>query len=951
MLDTGPSPQHALPAAAGKAWWQVQLLGCVQAHGLHQQVEHFPTRAVAALLARLALAPARQHPREELVELLWPGAEPSAGRNRLRQALSVLKALLEPPAQEGRQVILANRQALWVAPGALSCDVLAFEALARAGDAASALALYAGDLMPGHYEDWVQEERLRLAGIAAALREQLGQQQPGSAAAPEGPPAQAAAAAQRATLAEPAALPRYLTRLYGIETAAAQLRASVLAQRLVTHIGPGGSGKTRLAVAVASSLQADPAATRAGGGLPFAAVRFVSLVACRDERTMLEHIARCLGLPGAQSAEELLPALQGRPMLLVLDNLEQLVGPAMQRLAELLAAAPELHLLATSRTRLGLDGETLCAAEPLPLPPAPLQAPDLQALAANPAVALFLDRARASRADFHLSPHNAAAVADLVRELGGLPLAVELAASRVRSFPPAQLLALLRQQPGSAQLALLQRRGPRAAHDSRHASMSAVLDWSWQLLNPAERRLLQALALWPGDAGLATLAQGAGLPEAEAAAGLDELLLHGLLRSSGEQAMRFAMAEPVREYVLQGLGDAAALQQRLRTWLLQWAEQLPPLASPRQVAPELPAVYELLAHAAQLGPAALRLAVCLRGHWERDPLPLRLQQALEDLVQALATQDGKGPAAGSALASLLSQSFEMLAYLRFGAGFAERAREHAEAALQHAGAEPALRARALVRRAWIEVAAGRAGDRAGPQHQQARAWLEQALQLGRQCGDREVQARALQQLGVMAGHLHAEASGADPAAAEALFASSQALWEALGHHAHANARLRNRAQCWRVMGRADEAMQAYQRCLQAAVAEDDWVGQIDCHISMAELLAQQRRWQQALHSNRQALALCWQRWFRHGLAYALWNPALALAHLRQPQAALQLMAFAAVFWGSQFGPLVAADRHHLRRVRRLATVQLGRERAQRLWAQGEALDVASAVALVLQDSR
>lgn len=929
MPDVADPRAHAEPAPSGAAWWHVRLLGTLQASSRQQQLEHFPTRAVAALLARLALAPARMHPREELVELLWPGVPPQAGRNRLRQALSVLKALLEPPGEQGRQVLVADRQHVRVAPGALSCDVLAFEALAQAGQAAAALALYAGELMPGHYEDWVQEERLRLADLAAGLRERLGlgpAPARAGASAPAAPPAPEAAP----ELAEPAALPRYLTRLFGTEAAAARLRQCVLEQRLVNHVGPGGCGKTRLAVAVAGALRAEAA---------FAAVRFVSLLACRDERTMLEHIARSLGLSGAQSAAELLPALQGRPLLLVLDNLEQLAGAARQVLGELLAAAPELHLLCTSRIRLGLDGETLLAAEPLPLPAAGLA---LQALASNPAVALFVDRARASRADFHLSAGNAATVAALVHELGGLPLAIELAASRVRGFPPAQLLALLRAQPGHAELALLQRRGTRAAQDSRHASINAVLDWSWQLLAPAEQCLMQALALWPADAGLPMLAHAARLAQAQAAALLDELLLHGLLRRSGTPALRFALAEPVREYVLQGLQGPASPRQRLRRrqlqWLLQWAEQLPPLPAPREVAPELPAIHEQLARG---GLPALRLAVRLRGHWEHDPLPLRLLQALERALEPPA-------APGSIDPRLLSQSRELLAYLRFGAGFAELARRHAEAALLAAGAEPGLRARALVRRAWIEVAAGRAGDRAGPQHQQASAWLDEALQLARQGGDREAQARALHQRGVMAGHVHADRQGTDPAAAEALFGSSQALWEALGDRQRANARLRNRAQCWRVLGRTAEAMQAYQRCLETARAEGDWVGQIDCHISMAELLAGQRQWQAALQANQQALALCWQRWFRHGLAYALWNPGLVLAHLRRPEAALQLMAFAADFWISQFGPLGLQDQRELRRVRRLATAQLGAERAQQLWARGQALDVASAVALVLQ---
>ena len=134
----------------------------------------WPTRAVAALLARLALGPDRLHPREELVELLWPGVSLSVGRNRLRQALSALKALLETRDAAAAPVLMADHFAIRVAPGALACDVLDFERCLRSGRVEAARALYRGDLMPGHYDEWVLDERRRLA----ALRERLGSADP-----------------------------------------------------------------------------------------------------------------------------------------------------------------------------------------------------------------------------------------------------------------------------------------------------------------------------------------------------------------------------------------------------------------------------------------------------------------------------------------------------------------------------------------------------------------------------------------------------------------------------------------------------------------------------------------------------------------------------------------------------------------------------------------------------
>ena len=131
--------------------WSVRVLGSVEAQGHGQLISRWPSRAVAALLARLALAPDRAHPREELVELLWPGVALEVGRNRLRQALSTLKSLLEPGSS--LPVLQADRAALRVVRGALSCDARDFERLLRSGHVAQAREAYRGELMPGHYDD------------------------------------------------------------------------------------------------------------------------------------------------------------------------------------------------------------------------------------------------------------------------------------------------------------------------------------------------------------------------------------------------------------------------------------------------------------------------------------------------------------------------------------------------------------------------------------------------------------------------------------------------------------------------------------------------------------------------------------------------------------------------------------------------------------------------------
>jgi predicted ATPase/tetratricopeptide (TPR) repeat protein len=941
MASAHPDPQDLLPgmpgAAPSETVWTLRLLGTVEARRGHERITRWPSRAAAALLARLALAPQRSHPREELVELLWPGVALDVGRNRLRQVLSTLRSLLEGEGREDDALLIdADRHSIRLRPGRLDCDAADFERQVRAGDWAAARRSYGGELMPGHYDDWVLEARAHLAALFERVEAQ-------AAAAPLPPQAGAPAWTE-------APLPASWTRVFGIEHSAARLLALLRHERLVTVVGPGGCGKTRLALEVARALRQTPlwppwapsppssSVSAASAGTPPRVV-FVSLVECSDEAQTLAALALALHVGGREPLQQIQAKLADAPALLVLDNFEQLVGRAQGLLLRLLEAVPGLRLLVTSRLRLNLPGEQVFALRGLPLPEGEAVASTDAALL-NPAVALFVDRARAVRADFHPGPAELPALCALVRWLAGMPLALELAASRVASFSPAQMLALLNPADGAGDgepLSLLARRGPRAGHDPRHASMTEVIAWSWRLLQPAEQRLLAALSVFAGDAGVPGLAALLGQPAAQVAAGLDDLagqsMLQTLAGADGEP--RFALLEPVREFVRSRWPSAElqALQQGLLRWLLQWARALGRSPKPGAAAAEMRSVLALLPQAEADPQGRIELALALRPTWDSEGLPLAQQAALE---QALA----RWPGAPSLLTSDLH---EMLAYLRFEAGCLPEARAHAQAALQAAGSDPGRRARALTRRAWVELAACRSDDDSSPQTDRLQADLQQALALAEAAQDLEAQARTLHQLAVVSSQMRD-----DWAAAEALLARSQALWTTLGDRRKAAARLRNRGQCWIRLGRGDEALACFEQCEQQARADGDWLGQIDSLLSLSTLLAERRQWQAALALDRRCVALCWQRWHRHGLAYALWNPPLALARLRRPEAALRLMAFAARFWEQSFGPLSRADRRTLRRVRRLAQAQLGAERAQASWDEGLALDIGSAVALALQ---
>jgi DNA-binding SARP family transcriptional activator len=149
------------------AVWHIQVLGGLRATRGNAVIAQFPSRPVAMLLARLALEPQRRHSREELIELLWPGVELDVGRNRLRQALSTLRRLLEPGDVAPYSVLSADRQTVGLASDAVSCDALEFEQFLRQRAISQALACYRGDLLPGFLDEWVEDERSRLGALRA----------------------------------------------------------------------------------------------------------------------------------------------------------------------------------------------------------------------------------------------------------------------------------------------------------------------------------------------------------------------------------------------------------------------------------------------------------------------------------------------------------------------------------------------------------------------------------------------------------------------------------------------------------------------------------------------------------------------------------------------------------------------------------------------------------------
>ncbi len=441
-------------------------------------------------------------------------------------------------------------------------------------------------------------------------------------------------------------LPNQLTNFIGRERELEELKRLLLTTRLLTLTGPGGTGKTRLALQLATEVL--DAKHFAEG------VWLVELAPLADPTLVAQTVAATLGVreqPGRTLLNALMDYVRAKTMLLILDNCEHLIETCAQLADTLLRVAPGLKILASSREPLGIAGETAYRVPSLPLPD--LQAESVDALWQNDCVRLFVDRALAAYSRFHLKEKNAPVIADICLRLDGIPLAIELAAARTKVFPPEEIAARLNDR------FRLLTGGSRTALE-RHQTLFALIEWSHNLLSEPERVLLRRLSVfaggWSFDAAQEICGDGLG----DEVLDLLTHLVDKSLVAVEEQAEegRYRLPETIRQYARDRLfesGEAAPVRDRHLDFFLRFAEEAEPkLRSAEQlewlnrVKIEHDNLRTALAWSLESGKSdrALQLAGALYYFWELSGYFSEGQKWLDDALALSEREQGGRVAAG-----------------------------------------------------------------------------------------------------------------------------------------------------------------------------------------------------------------------------------------------------------------------------------------------------------------
>ncbi len=685
-------------------------------------------------------------------------------------------------------------------------------------------------------------------------------------------------------------LPLQPTALIGREHEVAQVCELLRGNntRLLTLTGPGGTGKTRLALQVAAEFL-----DRFADG-----VYFVALAPIRDPALVIESIAATLSVK-QDSDQPLLTLLKrhvrDKQLLLVLDNFEQ-VSDAAPLVAELLETAPHLKALVTSRACLQIYGESEFPVPPLALPD-PKQLLSLERITQYEAVRLFIERARAAKPDFAIGDENAPAVAEICVRLDGLPLAIELAAVRIKVLTPAALLARL-----SRRLHVLT--GGARNLPARQQTLRDAIAWSHELLPPAEQALFARLAVFVGRCTLEAVEAVCNLDADVASDPLDSiqaLVNNSLVRQEvrGNAEPRLHMLETIREYALEQLvarGEEAALRAKHAVYYLTFAEA----AHPKLDTSEQEAWLDRL-------------------EAEHDNLRAALTWALERGETELAVR----------LSTALWRFWEMRGY------FTEGRRWLSAVLDQDHEVDVTLQAAAY-------SAAGTMAYH-GRDHAQAIQWHQHALDLYRSLDNKPGIAFALNNIGVQF------LEQGDFEQAMQYFVESLALTQKLGQTRTSAYTRHNMAEMARWQGDYIQAAELYTQSLAVfRTLGDHWAA---CYslVGLGKVAGYQGDTLQAIRLNMEALSLCQEQGHQELLAECLEGLAGSAARLGKGVRAARLYGAAERLREEIDAPRAAVENQWYAQTMPLARAALDPALYERVWTGGREMLLEEAIAFAMSD--
>jgi predicted ATPase/DNA-binding SARP family transcriptional activator len=982
---------------------EVRLLGSFEVKYKKKPI-NISSRPAQSLFAYLILSAGTAHRREKLAGLLWPDSLEETARDNLRHALWRLRKALPASRKPTTEYLLADDLSIaFNASVEYWLDTAELEKLSEstsADELMAVLSLYNGELLPGFYDEWVVLEREHLysifehhmARLMSLLQTEkrwldildwgerwikLGQKpEPAyralmSAHAAKGDMSKVAATYQRFVKSlkefgvEPSEqtralyerlkagqenlemgpavpvprgekreespktnLPVPLTSFIGREREIEEVKHLLSSTRLLTLTGSGGIGKTRLAIQAANDL----IKSYKGG------VWWVELAALIDDALVPQTVAQALGVresPGQSLTESVKNFLREKQVLLVLDNCEHLIAACAQLADDLLTHCADLRILTTSREALGIMGETTLQVPALSFPVL-AHLSQIQNLKEFESIQLFVERAAAARPDLALTPQNAFTVTQICHRLDGIPLALELAAARVKVLSLEEIATRL-----DDRFTLLTH-GSRTALP-RHQTLSALVDWSYDLLSEPERLLWRRLSVFIGGWTLTaaeSVCAGEGLDPGQVLELLSRLVDKSLvIAKERDGTTRYRMLETIRQYgqvKLQAAGENNTLRTRHLEFFLQQAEQADPellTAQQNNAFAKLDAEYGNLRSALEWAmktdaAKALRLAAALGQFWEVRGYIGEGRIAIEQALQQ----------APDAPKQVYANGLRWQAQLAGRQGDYARAKEPIEESLNLW--------RELGDKRGIANALGILGDTCLLQanHAAAQVAYEEGLALFQEIGDKRGIASMMTNLGNVANYT------GDYATARQNQEASVAIFRELGDKIGLVIALNNLGVVAEQQGDNFAARHFYEESIATAhqLGEKNMVAY--ALNSLAHVVYLQGDVIDAQRYYRESLVICQEIGEKRVIAYCLEGFAKVAARYGNAARAANLLGAAEALRQAIGAPLNGAERSELDQDVVVTRNQLGERIFEAAWAEGRAMTMEQAVEYALKET-